>query len=181
MLYLKKKNRGFFTDWRCASFSRNGKRTNLQYLFNLKIKSNEWKKILWRFWKNIQKCTRLCFYGYLKLWNNTKKICELTNGILILNSFEGINEKDRDYKLNLKINNQNYTYEFIGSKYFEQNLIWEFNEIIKKEFPNEKRTLMEFDGGDFDFAIAFVEKEIEFKLAKEGKIWRSDDWLNNYE
>ena len=131
-----------------------------------------------KIFKNVPDCVSMGILSYEII---LKEICELTNGILILNSFEGINEKDRDYKLNLKINNQNYTYEFIGSKYFEQNLIWEFNEIIKKEFPNEKRTLMEFDGGDFDFAIAFVEKEIEFKLAKEGKIWRSDDWLNNYE
>ena len=131
-----------------------------------------------KIFKNVPDCVSMGILSYEII---LKEICELTNGILILNSFEGINEKDRDYKLNLKINNQNYTYEFIGSKYFEQNLIWEFNEIIKKEFPNEKRTLMEFDGGDFDFAIAFVEKEIEFKLAKEGKIWRSDDWINNYE
>ena len=131
-----------------------------------------------KIFKNVPDCVSMGILSYEII---LKEICELTNGILILNSFEGINEKDRDYKLNLKINNQNYTYEFIGSKYFEQNLIWEFNEIIKKEFPNEKRTLMEFDGGDFDFAIAFVEKETEFKLAKEGKIWRSDDWINNYE
>lgn len=132
-----------------------------------------------KYYSDIPDCVCTGVEGYNQVLSD---IFDLTNGLLTLNHFEGINDADRKYKLNLIINDANYTYEFIGSDYFEQDLLVKFNEIIEKKFPNEKRRLIEFgDGIDFDFAIAFFEKEKEYELAKSGKIWRSEDWIFNYE
>ena len=110
-----------------------------------------------------------------------ESIFALTNGILNLNKFEA-NDDNRKYKLNLTINNKEYIFEFNGSDYFEENLLSEFNKIIAIENPSEKRRLIQFgDGMYFDFAIAFFEKDLEYQLAKEGKIWKREDWIFNYE
>lgn len=109
------------------------------------------------------------------------EIFDLTNGQLVLNNFEGTQDSNRNYTLNLTINNKEYTYVFKGSEYFNQDLIQEFNKIIEHENPNEKRRLIEIgDGIDIDFGLAFIERIKEFELAKQGKIWRSEDWLNNF-
>lgn len=111
-----------------------------------------------------------------------KELFDLTNGLLILHQFEAISDEKRNYTLNLSINNNDYSFHFQGSDYFNQDLLTEFNNIIEKENPNERRRLIEFGNGiDFDFGVAFFERAKEYELAKLGKIWRSEDWIHNYE
>ena len=132
-----------------------------------------------KYYADIPDCVCAGINGYKEV---IEKIFDLTNGLLVLNKFEGIDNTDREYQLNLSINNKDYTFEFQGSDYFEQDLLESFNEIIENEYSNEKRRLIEFgDGMNFDFAIAFFERSKEYELVKSGKIWRREGWLTNYE
>ncbi|MDG1330924.1 MAG: hypothetical protein P8P74_01230 [Crocinitomicaceae bacterium] len=107
-----------------------------------------------------------------------KNIFELTNGLLNLKSFTGVNKEGRNFKLILGINERDHTVEFEGTGYFHQDLLEYFNQIIKTDFPNESRKLFEVEGNFYDFAVVFEEPSLELQLAKEGILWRSAEWMN---
>ncbi|MGL5234858.1 MAG: hypothetical protein ACRC8Z_08910 [Empedobacter falsenii] len=114
--------------------------------------------------------------------NVLNKIFNLTNGLLVLKKFEGKSDDNGNYTLKLVISDVEYVYEFKGSEYFNQDLLQEFNRIIEVQFPSEKRKLIEIsDGIDIDFGVAFFERKKEYELAKSGKIWRSEDWIRDFE
>ena len=122
-----------------------------------------------------------CVLGVDSYQNIIKRIFELTNGLLKLNGFEGIIENDREYKLILKINNKSYTYQIRGGGYFFQDLLMEFNKIIRQENLNEKRELVDFNGNGHNYAIVFIDSQKQYELAKKGDIWKSEDWIYEYE
>jgi hypothetical protein len=109
--------------------------------------------------------------------NVIKNIFKLTQGILHLSKFKGIENDSREYFLYLTINSVDYTFKFIGSDFFELNLLEEFNKIIRNEKPNERRKLVDFSGKDFDFGILFIDTATELMLVEKSKIWRSEEWL----
>ena len=107
-------------------------------------------------------------------------IFELTNQLLVMDEFNGIQKED-EFQLDLTINGKEYVYEFSGGEYFHQDLLIEFNKIIEKELSGDNRRFFEIgDGVNFDFAIVFAPREMEYQLAKAGIIWRSEDWLANF-
>ena len=108
-------------------------------------------------------------------------IFNLTDGILVLNDFEGINQKGREFKLNLTISSKKFEIEFEGSGYFYQDILLDFNRIIREFKPDETKILFELNGFDYDFAVVFEEAELEYSLAREQKIWRSEYWISQYE
>ena len=131
-----------------------------------------------KYYADIPDCVCCGVSDYEVVINN---VFDLTNGLLVLNKFEGKNENGSTYILNLIINQKKYEFTFNGTEYFEISLLDEFNNIIKTENPNEIRKLIEFSTEQIDFGIAFIEKQKEYELVKAGLIWRDEDWIYLYE
>jgi hypothetical protein len=140
------------------------------------------KKINMNYWEEFEKVyidTPDCVCNGINSYENViKNIFSLTQDKLILKGFQCSEIGDSYYILELEINNKSFSFDFTGSDFFEIDLLEEFNSIIKLDYPNENRKLINIGN---DFIIAFTEPEREYELAKSGKIWRHEDWIFKYE
>ena len=53
--------------------------------------------------------------------------------------------------------------------------------MISDVNPLETRKLFELNGFGYDFAVVFDEAELEYNFAKAGEIFRSENWIYEYE
>jgi hypothetical protein len=105
-----------------------------------------------------------------------QKSCEITNGILVFESFNG-SKVGNKYKLDLIINGTSFDFEVdIVSDYIDGNgLVNGMNGILTKTGYKGEKRFCDASGGALDFGIAFISPEKEQELAVNGLIWRSDE------
>lgn len=88
------------------------------------------------------------------------------------------------YLFELTVNQNHEKFEvIIVSDYVDtNNLILGLNSGILKnsEFITEKR-FVDLVGGPVDFGIAFISKDKEMSLAKNGMIWRDDQFFIDFD
>ncbi len=104
-----------------------------------------------------------------------QQACEITNGILVFESFNGTKVGDK-YKFDLMINGTSFDFEVdIVSDYIDGNgLVNGLNGILTKTGYEGEKRFCDASGGALDFGIAFISPEKEQALAVCGLIWRSE-------
>lgn len=104
-----------------------------------------------------------------------QKSCEITNGILVFNSFNGT-KVDEEYHLDLVINETPFYFKVnIYSDMVDvDRMLGELNPILFEVGYVGERRFVPVNGNVLDFGIAFISPKKEQELADNGFIWRSE-------
>ncbi|HQW96109.1 MAG TPA: hypothetical protein PLU58_09925 [Saprospiraceae bacterium] len=106
----------------------------------------------------------------------------LTNGLLNLESFV-CSEETNKYLFHLTVNHKFTEFQVnIVSDYVDaNNLIAGLNFIIINSGVKTEKRFIDLVGGPVDFGVAFISKDKEMNLAKNGMIWRDDQFYIDFD
>jgi hypothetical protein len=111
-----------------------------------------------------------------------EKSFALTDGRLTMESFK-CSESETAFLFELIVNQKPENFEVKKiSDYVDTNgLISGLNSILTNSMVKTQNRFIDLVGGPVDFGIAFISPEKEMNLAKNGMIWRNDQFYADYE
>jgi len=110
-----------------------------------------------------------CIFNGNEYREKIEKACELTKGILTLETFKA-DDSDRNFNFELVVNGKkdSFSVQKMSDYVDGVSLIKGLNQILKNaDYQGEKRFTM-LSGGSFDFGIAFVNSQQENELIEFG-------------
>ena len=106
-----------------------------------------------------------------------EKSFNLTEGQLVLDSFK-CSEEDGTFLFELTVNQNPESFKVKKvSDYVDTNgLIAGLNNILNNSRLKTQKRFIDLVGGPVDFGIAFISPDKEMNLARNGMIWRNDQF-----
>ena len=127
-----------------------------------------------RFWYAAPDCIWANEEGYRLI---VEELLQLTNYPLVLTSLSCTKVED-GIEVNIVINNHEAKCLVDGSEYFNGELVEPINDILKKEFLEEKRRLFYISPLDYDVFVTFTDYATVIRMADDGVIWSSEEYLD---